>query len=119
MALLTELDLVASPSERKLGQELSDPGIAARIAEEDQVRPTDVVGGHVDIIFDRQIATVMAPPLRGEAIETRVGPGAYGRVPRLPGPTDAEEPGGEGIVDGSLKPWPLARHDGPVPAIPS
>src|SRR5262249_9348946 len=111
-----ELDLLARPAERKFRQEISDPGVTSGIAEEDQVRPAHVVFGYVDVLLDGQVAAVMTPPLRGEAVETCVGPGTDGWIPRLSGATDAEKASGEGVVDGALKSWPLAWLVGPIPA---
>src|SRR5207302_612246 len=75
----------------------------AGVAEEDQVVVLEVVGRDLGILLDPDLAPEELPPGFGELVEPGIGPLLDLRAPRRPGPPDAEERAGEGVVDRALQ----------------
>ena len=68
----------------------------------------DVLRRDVRVVLDGQLAAEVAVPLVGESLQAGVRPRLHGRVPGRARAADAEERGGEGVVDRPLQPRPLA-----------
>jgi len=74
-----------------------------RVAEKDQVLGTQIFGGDIGVVLQRQVAAVVVLPFVGETPQAGVGPIANGRVPGLARAADAKKRRGKGVVDGALQ----------------
>ncbi len=106
---ISDLDRVSLPFDRQVALDPLDDVIRFGIAEQNQIRRSDIGISQLAVKLPADVASEVFSPMDHRVVRFSFHPALHHRIARLSAWQNEHERIHEGVVDGSLQKWTLAQ----------